>query len=81
MQETEDDLIGDIYVEKSTSLLYEVKFFKGFVIVRPASPSFYLAIRKMSDAEFAHEFDEYYGDHEEVIDAIRGMQPEFIVEN
>lgn len=68
-----DDIWGDLYVEDATSLLYEVKFFSGFVIARPASPMFYSAIRKLSDAEFAHEFREYWGDHEEARKAIQGM--------
>jgi hypothetical protein len=80
---TEDDFhdtIGEIYVERQTSLLYEVKFFETFVLVRPASPAFYLALRKMSHSEFAKYFDEFYGDHEQVKTHIRGMSPEIIIE-
>jgi hypothetical protein len=81
--ETEDDfsdLFGVIYVERSTSLLYEVKFFDGFVLVRPASPAFYQALRKISHTEFADEFEEYGGDQEAVINHIRGEVPELVID-
>lgn len=74
------DTIGEIYVERDTSLLYEVKFFDMFVLVRPASPAFYLALKKMSHSEFARDFDEFYGDHEQVKTCIRGLSPELIIE-
>jgi hypothetical protein len=82
MHETEDfdDLYGVIYVERSTSLLYEVKFFADFILVRPASPTFYLSIRKMTPSEFADEFDEYSGNHDEVMNHIRGLTPDLIIE-
>lgn len=75
-----EDVFGDIYVERKTTLLYEVKFFSDFVLVRPASPSFYQALRKMDYGSFADEFEEYNGDHEAVKECIRGMQPDLIVE-
>jgi hypothetical protein len=75
-----EDTLGEIYVERQTSLLYEVKFFDGFVLVRPASPAFYLALRKLSHNEFADMFDEFYGDHEDVREAIRGMTPDIVIE-
>lgn len=76
----DNDLHGVIYTERDTSLLYEVKFFDSFVIVRPASPAFYLAIRKMSHNEFADEFDEYNGNHDEVFAILRGPQSDLIIE-
>lgn len=76
-----EDVIGEIYVERDTSLLYEVKFFTDFVLVRPASPAFYLALKKMPHDDFARDFDEFYGDHDQVKEAIRGMTPELIIEN
>jgi hypothetical protein len=81
-QSTDDfaDTIGEIYVERDTSLLYEVKFFDTFVLVRPASPAFYLALRKTSHNEFARDFDEFYGDHEQVKNHIRGLSPQIIIE-
>jgi hypothetical protein len=82
---TEDDeeleeLLPDIYVEITTGLLYECKFFDTFVLVRPASPSFYLAIKKMSLTDFVGKFDEFCGDRDEARIAIRGGTPEFIVD-
>jgi hypothetical protein len=75
-----DELLPDIYVETATGLLYECKFFDGFVLVRPASPTFYLAIKKMSHVDFSREFEEFSGDLDEARAAIRGEMPGFIVE-
>lgn len=78
--EAEDELLPDIYTEIATGLIYECKFFDKFVIVRPASPAFYLAIRKLSLADFSKYFDEFGGDVSEVRNAIRGGDVDFIVE-
>lgn len=56
----------NFYTEKSTSLIYDARFYDDFVIVRPASPAFYLSIRKLSHLEFVAEFDEYGGDQHQV---------------
>lgn len=80
MTDDYEDTIGEIYVERDTSLLYEVKFFGDFVLVRPASPAFYMALKKLSHSEFARDFDEFYGNHEEVKNVLRGMPPEIIIE-
>lgn len=66
MEEVYPDGPSFFYVEKSTSLIYEVQFFKDYVLTRPASPMFYLAIKKLSHVDFAGEFEEYCGDHEAV---------------
>lgn len=80
MTDNFSDTIGEIYVERDTSLLYEVKFFQDFVLVRPASPAFYLALRKMSHNDFARDFDDFNGDHQEVKEALSGMSPDIIIE-
>ena len=46
--------------------------FEDFVLVRPASPAFYDAIRKVSMKEFGDEFEEYFGLHKEIIDFLHG---------
>lgn len=79
-EEEQDDLFPDIYVEKSSKVLFEVKFFDGFCLVRPATPMFYTAIRKISLDDFTSNFEEFLGDLEEVRDALRGMTPELIVD-
>lgn len=60
----DDDM--SFYTEKSTNLIYEAKFFETFIIVRPASPAFYSAIRKLAYGEFADEFTDFWGDREQV---------------
>lgn len=46
--------------------------FEDFVLVRPASPAFYDALRKVSLSEFTEEFEEYFGLHKEIIDFLHG---------
>jgi hypothetical protein len=83
-EEDEDDseeLLPDLYVEIATSLIYEVRFLETCAIVRPVTPHFYLAIRKLAHSEFAKEFEEFLGDRDAVREFVRGLQPEFIVGN
>jgi hypothetical protein len=79
-EEEETELLPDLYTETKTGLIYEVRFFDTFCIVRPATPMFYLAIRKMTHVEFSKEFEPFLGDPEIVRAAIRGATPDFIVE-
>lgn len=69
-----------LYVEISTRLLYEVRFFENFVLIRLATPAYYLAIAKISHEEFSARFEEYEGDQEAARAAIRGDEtPELLV--
>lgn len=52
----------DFFTEKDTRLIYEASFYDDFVLVRPASPIFYSAVRQLSWGEFNAEFEEYWGD-------------------
>lgn len=78
-EEGEDDLLPDLFVQKDTGLIFEVKFFDDFVLVRPATPLFYTAIKKMSLDEFGKEFEEFLGDVEEARLYLRGMTPDFVI--
>lgn len=60
------------YTEKGTRFIYEVQFFKDFVLVRPASPDFASALRQLSLAEFEEEFEEFWGDPQQVRDILEG---------
>lgn len=75
----EEDLLPDLYVEKSSHIIHEVKFFDKCVLVRPATPGLYLAIRKLSHDEFLREFEEFSGDIQEVRDFIKGKTAEILV--
>lgn len=79
VDETEDDLFREIYVETATGLLYEVQMFDTFCLVRIASPWMYPQIRKFNHVDFSGKFHEYAGDPEEVRDYIRGASPDVIV--
>lgn len=80
-EEDEDELLPDLWVERETSLIYEVRFLETCTIVRPVTPHFYLSIRKMSHMEFARDFEEFFGDRDAVREFVRGTEPEFVVEN
>lgn len=78
-----DDLFDEefnFYVEKSTSLIYEAKFFDKFIIVRPASPAFYTAIRKLTYPEFTNEFDEFWGDRTQIRNYLNGVASGLLVD-
>lgn len=49
-------------MEKKTNILYDVKYFPDYVIVRPVSPSMYSYIRKMSYTDLAERFEESFVD-------------------
>lgn len=51
----------DVYVEIATRFLYDVKFFDGFILVRPSTPEFYSALRRVSYPQFAKEFEPFCG--------------------
>lgn len=51
-----------LYMNKKTCLLYDVKFFKDFVIVRPVEPDFYHLIARMSYNDLAKDYEESFVD-------------------
>jgi hypothetical protein len=75
----DEELLPGLYVEKKTKIIYEVKFFDNCVLVRPATPGLYLAIRRISHDEFSKDFDEFSGDTKEVREFIKGKNREFEV--
>jgi len=58
----EDEPEGSFYVEKSSRLIYEAKFFGEGVIVRPVTPGYEKAIQQLDMVEFTNYFEEYLGD-------------------
>lgn len=63
---------ASLYTEKITRLIYEVKLFDDFVIVRPMA-SGPTEIRKMDHLSFSKEFEEYGGDTSKVYEYIKGV--------
>ncbi len=51
-----------LYVENATDLIYEVKLFEDFALVRPANPDFYKAVEKIPIMEFVEDYHEFAGD-------------------
>lgn len=74
-----DDERPSLYTENETLLIYEVKFFHDVVLVRPATPAFHLAVRKLSMMEFGMNFSEFLGDPNEVYAFIEGEEPELYI--
>jgi hypothetical protein len=75
----DDDLMPDLYVERTSRMIYECKIFDNFVLVRPATPKLYLSIRKINHEEFVNEFEEFCGNNKEIRDFLRGAEPELII--
>jgi hypothetical protein len=67
-EEDEDDALNEyeLYVEIATRMIYQVKLFDNFALIRPASPLFFREIRKMSMLDFSKYYEEFYGDHDMV---------------
>jgi hypothetical protein len=60
------------YTEKSTSLLWEVKFFSDFVMVKMATPGCENTLIRMSLADFDDRFEEFWGDPDQVFAYLGG---------
>lgn len=76
----EDELLPDLFVEKDTHLIYEVKFFDTFVLVRPATPLLYLAIKKLDHHVFCRDFEEFCGSKKAVREFMQSREHDFIIE-
>ena len=72
----EDDIESMFYVEKSSRLIYEVKLFPEFALVRPAHPDFSSAVERVDLIKFAGLFDEYLGDMQAIRDFLWGADVE-----
>jgi hypothetical protein len=66
----------NFYTEKATRLIYEAAFYDDFVLVRPASPLFYSAVRQLSWNEFSSEFEEFWGNRLRLRDQLDGVNPD-----
>lgn len=66
----------NFFTERATRLIYEASFYDDFVLVRPASPAFYSALRQLSWPEFTNEFEEFWGDRTRLRMQIDGIDPD-----
>lgn len=62
----------NLYTEKKTSIIWDVKFFDSFVIARPIAPAMARSIRKIKDNRFAAEFEEFHGDYRGIQEWLSG---------
>lgn len=63
---------SSFYVERATCLIYEVRFFPEFALVRPAHPEFLGNLQRMDLMAFAEQFEEFYGDSQPIKDFMWG---------
>lgn len=68
----EEDVNLNFFTEKTSRLIYEVRFYEGFVIVRPASPDPSVKLRQVDWGDFLDEFEEYWGDKEQIAAFVGG---------
>lgn len=78
-EEEESELLPDLWVENSTNIIHECQFFDGFVLLRPCTPSLYLAIRKLSNVEFMEDFEPFCGNRDHIREFMRNAEPHFII--
>lgn len=64
-----------LYLEKSTSRLYEIKPLEEEVLARPILPALYSHVRRLTLAEFGTEFEEYTGDRSTIRKFLRAYHP------
>ena len=81
-REYDDDLSDEpesyFYVEKESRMIYEVRFFPEFVLIRPADPDSRSNLQRLDLLTFSKHFDEYGGDHQTIRDLLWGANLESI---
>jgi len=79
-REYKDDEVveGSFYVEKETDLIYEVRFFPNFALVRPAHPEFTSLLERLDLLVFASKFNEFLGDPRTVQNFMWGAETDLI---
>jgi hypothetical protein len=68
-----------LYIDKNTNLIYEVKLFEEYALVRPLDPSQRRNIKKLTHTEFSGAFDEYHGNQDAVYDYLAGNDTDLIL--
>lgn len=72
--DSEKEPESSFYVEKNSRLIYEVRFFPDFALVRPAHPDYASALERLDLMTFASNFDEFLGDPQIIRDFMWGGQ-------
>lgn len=69
-----DEDESSFWVERATNLIYEVRLFPDFALLRPAHPDETSNLERMSLVTFASKFDEYFGDVQTIKDFMWGAE-------
>ena len=67
-----------LYTDKKTHTIYDVKFFDGFVLIRPVAPGFERHVKKIPMNLFAEHFEEFMGDYARIRELLSG-EDSFII--
>ncbi len=67
------------YTEKETHLLYEVKLFPDFALIRLIMPDVQLPVHRIDIMTFTELFEEYNGDLKELRSILFGSKPSSIL--
>jgi hypothetical protein len=62
-----------LYVEKATGHIVECQLFESFVLYRPAIYGMENHVARVSNVEFANDFEEYAGDYKDYYNFTRGL--------
>lgn len=78
----QDEPDSCFYVEKISNLIYEVKLFEDYALIRPAHPEFSMNLERMDLLQFSKEFEEFTGDSQKIHEFLWGRGTiDFIIEN
>lgn len=72
--DTSEEPESQFYVERESRLIYEVKFFPEFALIRPAHPDCTAAVERLSLVAFANNFEEYGGNPQDIRDYLWGAE-------
>lgn len=77
---TQRDYVADepessFYREKETNLLYEVKLFPDFALIRLIMPEIQVPVHRIDILTFSELFEEFHGDTKELRSIMFGASP------
>lgn len=70
-----DEPEASFYREKETNLLYEVKLFPEFALIRLIMPEVQVPVHRIDIGTFIELFEEFYGDTKDLRSIMFGSKP------
>lgn len=78
-EEDDDEPESLFYMEKATSLLYEVRLFEDFALIRLLMPEISVPTNRIDMQTFCELFEEFNGDKKELRSIMFGSKPSYIL--